>query len=315
MKKSSNRLTAFSIEPEPAALNRAIAVKPLPALSRPPPITTTTPRGAGHRSFPSPRSIFPSPLPLFRPKPNPLPPPPIDLRSFSSSASTTASGIPSPCLSSSQGYYLLGPSSASSLPTSGNDGATCGSLRRGRRQRSWSSHCTLFRPSLRRRIAGSSTTLGLILRGSDALWSVTLKAEAGASSPRRLLNHFIMQLVKNVFLTSERKISRKFFEGILYLLLEKKMTKWEILYSFLSKVILLFAVLFGCTGDNGYYGIESASLFYFRKHPSLLNLGGSALLAGILPSPETFKPSASPTRLGQEFSSESIKENGYCWIS
>ncbi|KAG1330707.1 hypothetical protein COCNU_02G006750 [Cocos nucifera] len=94
------------------------------------------------------------------------------------------------------------------------------------------------------------------------------------------------QLVKNVFLTEERKISRKFVEGILSLILEKRMSKWEILYSYLNKTY------FG----HGKFGIESASLFYFGKHPSLLNVGESALLAGILPSPETLNPFTSPTR-------------------
>ncbi|XP_020257527.1 uncharacterized protein LOC109834046 isoform X1 [Asparagus officinalis] len=41
---------------------------------------------------------------------------------------------------------------------------------------------------------------------------------------------------------------------------------------------------------HGKYGIEAASLFYFGKHPSVLNIGESALLAGILPSPETLNP-------------------------
>ncbi|XP_038984538.1 biosynthetic peptidoglycan transglycosylase-like isoform X6 [Phoenix dactylifera] len=94
------------------------------------------------------------------------------------------------------------------------------------------------------------------------------------------------QLVKNVFLTNERKISRKFVEGILSLILERRMSKWEILYSYLNKMYW----------GHGKFGIESASLFYFGKHPSLLNVGESALLVGILPSPETFNPFTNPTR-------------------
>lgn len=50
---------------------------------------------------------------------------------------------------------------------------------------------------------------------------------------------------------------------------------------------------------HGKYGIESASLFYFGKRPSDLNVGESALLAGILPSPETLNPFTSPNRLLQ----------------
>lgn len=50
---------------------------------------------------------------------------------------------------------------------------------------------------------------------------------------------------------------------------------------------------------HGKYGIEAASLLYFGKHPSLLNIGESALLAGILPSPETLNPITSLRRLMQ----------------
>lgn len=46
----------------------------------------------------------------------------------------------------------------------------------------------------------------------------------------------LLQLVKNVFLTHERKMSRKFVEGILSLILERRLSKWKILYSYLNKV-------------------------------------------------------------------------------
>ncbi|XP_008797317.3 biosynthetic peptidoglycan transglycosylase-like [Phoenix dactylifera] len=92
------------------------------------------------------------------------------------------------------------------------------------------------------------------------------------------------QLMKRIFLTSERKISRKFVEGLLSLIVEKKMSKWKILYSYLSKMYW----------GHGLYGIESASIFYFGKHPSFLTLGESALLAGILPGPELLSPYRNP---------------------
>ncbi|KAG0492442.1 hypothetical protein HPP92_005840 [Vanilla planifolia] len=94
------------------------------------------------------------------------------------------------------------------------------------------------------------------------------------------------QLVKNVFLTSERKISRKFVEGILSLILERRLSKWEILYAYLNKMYW----------GHGKYGIEAASLFYFGKSPSLLNIGESALLGGILPGPEALNPFTNPKK-------------------
>lgn len=45
--------------------------------------------------------------------------------------------------------------------------------------------------------------------------------------------------MKRIFLTSERKISRKFIEGLLSLLIEKRMSKTKIFYSYLSTVIAL----------------------------------------------------------------------------
>ncbi|KAF9619504.1 hypothetical protein IFM89_007252 [Coptis chinensis] len=47
---------------------------------------------------------------------------------------------------------------------------------------------------------------------------------------------------------------------------------------------------------HGVYGIESASNFYFGKHPTVLNLGESAMLAGIIPAPELRSPFNEPSR-------------------
>ncbi|KAK8951384.1 hypothetical protein KSP39_PZI003429 [Platanthera zijinensis] len=104
------------------------------------------------------------------------------------------------------------------------------------------------------------------------------------------------QLVKNVFLTSERKISRKFVEGILSLILERKFSKWGILYSYLSKMYW----------GHGKYGIEAASLFYFGKPPSMLNISESTLLAGILPGPEVLNPITNPKK-GKESQARALR--------
>nr|CAD1827029.1 unnamed protein product [Ananas comosus var. bracteatus] len=97
------------------------------------------------------------------------------------------------------------------------------------------------------------------------------------------------QLMKRIFLTSERKISRKFIEGLLSLLIEKRMSKTKIFYSYLSTMYW----------GHGMFGIESASSFYFQKQPIFLTVGESALLAGILPAPEILNPFTDPRRLGK----------------
>ncbi|KAI3912257.1 hypothetical protein MKW98_012068 [Papaver atlanticum] len=88
------------------------------------------------------------------------------------------------------------------------------------------------------------------------------------------------QLVKNTLLKNERTLSRKAVEMVLAILLERRISKWSVLASYMSKIYW----------GHGIYGIESASYFYFGKHPSLLSLGESAMLAGIIPAPESRSP-------------------------
>ncbi|KAL5558366.1 hypothetical protein UlMin_034577, partial [Ulmus minor] len=57
---------------------------------------------------------------------------------------------------------------------------------------------------------------------------------------------------------------------------------------------------------HGIYGIEAASNFYFGKHPSLLTLGESALLVGIIPAPELRSPLKDPCR-GKLFQARVLK--------
>eukprot|EP00261_Vitis_vinifera_P029601 XP_010664236.1 PREDICTED: uncharacterized protein LOC100265950 isoform X2 [Vitis vinifera] len=57
---------------------------------------------------------------------------------------------------------------------------------------------------------------------------------------------------------------------------------------------------------HGIYGVESASIFYFGKHPSLLCLGESALLAGIIPAPELRSPFRDCSR-GKTFQARVLK--------
>ncbi|KAM6543099.1 hypothetical protein CsatB_007546 [Cannabis sativa] len=57
---------------------------------------------------------------------------------------------------------------------------------------------------------------------------------------------------------------------------------------------------------HGIHGIESASRFYFGKHPSLLTLGESALLAGMIPAPELRSPFRDRSR-GKIFQARVLK--------
>jgi len=89
-----------------------------------------------------------------------------------------------------------------------------------------------------------------------------------------------MQLVKNVFLNREKTLTRKVEEILLVYLLESQR---------ISSKDRMLEVYFNIIewGPN-VYGIGEASMFYFLKHPSELNLNESLFLASIVPKPKKF---------------------------
>ena len=89
-----------------------------------------------------------------------------------------------------------------------------------------------------------------------------------------------MQLVKNVFLTREKTLSRKLEEILLVYVLENQR---------ISSKERMLEVYFNIIewGPN-VYGITEAARFYFQKHPSELNLKECLFLASIIPSPKRF---------------------------
>lgn len=89
------------------------------------------------------------------------------------------------------------------------------------------------------------------------------------------------QVVKNVFLSSERSYLRKVLEIVLTIRLESKLPKKRILESYINLVEL---------GQN-LYGVGNASLYYFKKHPKDLNPKEGAFLAMLLPSPVKYSSS------------------------
>ena len=88
------------------------------------------------------------------------------------------------------------------------------------------------------------------------------------------------QLVKNLVLTREKKITRKIKEILLSLRLETILSKEEILERYLNQVY------FG----HGYYGIRTASLGYFKKELSQLTLKEISMLVGLPRAPSFYSP-------------------------
>jgi len=91
------------------------------------------------------------------------------------------------------------------------------------------------------------------------------------------------QTARQFFLTLEKTWVRKFKEILLALRIEGEFTKEEILTLYLNKVNF---------GDA--WGVEAAAEFYFDKSVEQLSLSESALLVGLLPAPNRYKPTRNP---------------------
>ncbi|MFC1608158.1 penicillin-binding protein 1A [Candidatus Latescibacterota bacterium] len=88
------------------------------------------------------------------------------------------------------------------------------------------------------------------------------------------------QLARSIFLDREKKFERKFKEMIVAANIEHTYSKSEILEFFLNRM------------DFGYpfIGIQAASRGYFGKDASELDIGESALFAGMLQGPTRYNP-------------------------
>ena len=83
------------------------------------------------------------------------------------------------------------------------------------------------------------------------------------------------QLAKNLFLSKSKSLSRKLQEAILAWYLEANLTKQRILELYLNVI----------EWGPKIYGLRQASMHYFGKDPSDLDLAESGFLVAIIPSP------------------------------
>jgi len=86
------------------------------------------------------------------------------------------------------------------------------------------------------------------------------------------------QLVKNLFLTRDKTISRKLQEVFITWQMEQRLPKERILELYLNVI----------EWGPGFYGIRRAAEHYFGKHPSELTLLDTAFLVSIIPNPRRF---------------------------
>lgn len=114
------------------------------------------------------------------------------------------------------------------------------------------------------------------------------------------------QLVKSFFLTPERTIKRKISEAYMSLILERKLTKEQILAMYCNQIYL------GQRGGFSINGFGEAARAYFGKDISYLNLHEAALLAGIIRSPNYYSPYSHEDRARdrRNFVLDQLAENG-----
>lgn len=88
------------------------------------------------------------------------------------------------------------------------------------------------------------------------------------------------QLARNSFELSESKWERKCVEALLALRIEKNLTKDQILEAYINRIYY----------GTGYYGLETAARACFGKSAADMTLSESAILAGLIRSPNRFTP-------------------------
>ncbi len=93
------------------------------------------------------------------------------------------------------------------------------------------------------------------------------------------------QLVKNTFLTQdERSPIRKFQEWIMSVVLERRLTKDQILELYLNDVSL------GQRGSFAIHGVAEAARLFFAKDITNVSLAEAATIAGVIQSPSRLSP-------------------------
>src|SRR5207244_6217890 len=98
------------------------------------------------------------------------------------------------------------------------------------------------------------------------------------------------QLVKNLYLSSQRSFFRKGQEAMLTVFLEHQLSKRRILELYVNVI----------EWGDGIYGAEAAAQYYFHKSAAALNANEAAYLSAMIPNPRTvFNPRVNPRRVAR----------------
>jgi penicillin-binding protein 1B len=98
------------------------------------------------------------------------------------------------------------------------------------------------------------------------------------------------QLIKNMYLSSERSYSRKIREVIMALLLEYRFSKQDILTAYVNEVYL------AQFGNKAIHGFAAASKHFFARPLNELSIDEMAALVGIVKGPSLYNPKRHPKR-------------------
>ena len=98
------------------------------------------------------------------------------------------------------------------------------------------------------------------------------------------------QLAKNIFLSSDKTLTRKIKEALIAIYIEARFSKDEILELYLNEVYL------GQFGASGVFGVGAAALHYFGVDLSGITLEQAALIAGMTKGPSYYNPFSHPKR-------------------
>lgn len=111
------------------------------------------------------------------------------------------------------------------------------------------------------------------------------------------------QLARNLYLSNEKNYERKLKELIIAYKLESQYSKEEILEFYINKIYF----------QNGVYGIEAASQFYFGKQTNELTLAEIAFLTAIPNNPTIYNPltNMEQTKKRQQRILKNMLDNNY----
>jgi len=112
-----------------------------------------------------------------------------------------------------------------------------------------------------------------------------------------------MQVAKNFYLSTEKTYTRKIYELLLTLKIERLLTKEQILELYMNQIFL---------GQRA-YGFAAASEIYFGKAVKDLSVAEAAMLAGLPVAPSAYNPIANPKRatVRQQFILGRMLEEGF----